>query len=61
MSSPLVHQVYKAEVRREVARQHAFNATAFRDAAKRHAERLRNRASQAKRRLAARAEREPRS
>ena len=60
MSSPLIPQVHAAEVRREVARQHAFNAKAFRDAAKRHAERLRARASQAKRRLAARAETEAR-
>ena len=61
MSGPLVHQVYKAELSREIARQHAFNAVAFRDLAQRHAERLRNRADLAKRRLAARAQTEPRS
>ncbi len=61
MSVPLIRRVYKAELSREIARQHAFNAVAFRDMAKRHAERLRNRADLAKRRLAARAEAEPRS
>ena len=61
MSGPLVPQVYASEMRRVVARQHAFNAVAFRDAAKRHAKRLRNRAALAQRRLAARAEAEARS